>query len=717
MYLSAEQLAAFDRRGALAVRRAFARALRRTPELNVSQWAARHRVIASEEGAEAGRWSNDRAPYLTEIMDCLSPSHPCETVTVIKCSQVGFSQVGANFLFYAIDQAPGPAMFIQPTVDLAKSWVRQKFNPAVEATPKVRARILEQKSRDEQGSSTMFKKFGGGFLLITGANSAAGLRSHTVRYMVKDEWDEWPADIDGQGDPDGMADARLTVYRTHGTSKCLQGSTPTTEKGSRTLKAYEASDQRVFEVPCPHCDARQEFVFENLKFNREAPYDARYQCQDCGTLIEHHHKLAMLARGAWRATMPGPGRQPGFRISGLMSPFLTWDRIAEAFNAARGDLQKLRVFFNTVIGRAWREEGTAPPWHELQKRGEAWSLRTVPPGALVLTCGVDVQKDELRYQVKAWGPGLTSWSIDYGAIPGDTADTGHTGPWAQLERLRARRFPDAFGRTRGIEMMAVDAGYNTQAVYDFVKRRPGVMAVKGMPGAEALVLAPAKKEETTQGGRLKRRGVILWRVGTWRLKSEFFGLLRRLPPEAENGEYPLGYCHFSREHTEDFFQELTAEHLATKLKGKDKRAVLQWVETGPNHYLDTEIYARAAAERIGLRRMTIAEWQALAARLEVPMEAIEDDLFTAALARGATPKPQQDVAVPPDRHGAPQPTKDANAPEPAALQSQDGASEDATQDAVSRRGSESKLDTLELPAAEQRRPARRRITVRPKERW
>lgn len=720
MSLAPEQFAEFDRRGELAVRQAFARALRRTPELTVSQWAERHRVIAAEEGAESGRWSNARVPYLAEIMDCMSPSHPCETVTVEKCAQTGFSQIVVNCLFFFADQAPGPSMLIQPTIDLARMFIRQKLNTAAEATPRIAQRFNEQKSRDEQGSSTFFKKFGGGFLLITGANSTAGLRSHTIRYMAKDEWDEWPDDIDGQGDPDGMANARLTVYRGAGLSKCLQGSTPTTESRSRTHKAYLASDQRVFEVPCPDCGHRQELIFENLKFNREAPYDARYQCQACGVPIAHHHKAAMLAAGSWNATTRGPGRQPGFRISGLMSPFITWDQIAQAFNLARDDQQALRVFYNTVIGRPWREEGDAPAWHVLQKRVEDWKLRTVPAGALVLTCGVDVQKDELRYQVVGWGPGMTSWAVDYGSIPGDTANTGLDGPWVELERLRVRKFPDAFGGTRAIDMMAVDAGYNTQAVYDFVRRRPGVMAVKGMPKPDALLLAPAKKEETTQGGKLRRRGVVLWRVGTWRLKSEFYGLLRRVPPAVENADYPLGYCHYSRETEEGFFQELTAEILAPK-RGPSGRTTLQWIEKGPNHYLDTRIYATAAAERVGVRRMTIGDWQALADKLEVPSEATQADLFALALQRGAKPiaGPARATGSTParpamaDQEGAAERQGDPPAPLDkgrSGVRPDVGNGADTTS-APPLAEPTDRMATVELPAAERRRPKRKRIIL------
>lgn len=730
--LATPLLEVMDRRGAWTVRRAAAKALLPDPELKVSEWAAKYRVIAGEEGAESGRWSNERAPYLTEIMDCLSPSHPCERVTVQKCAQTGLSQIATNFLFFVADQAPGPAMFIQATVDAAKDWVREKLMPAIEATPRAKKVFARQASRDEQGSTTRFKKFPGGYVLIAGANSAAALRQHTIRYMVKDDWDQWPPDVDGQGDPDKMADQRLTNFHNQGTAKVLQGSTPTIEGLSRAHAAYEVSDQRVYEVPCPHCGFRQELVWENLKFNKTAPYEARYLCaaEDCGVLIEHHHKTWMLAQGAWRATNPGPGREPGFRIYGVMSAFKSWDDLAHEHAECGGDRQKLKVFYNTSVGRPWREDGTAPPWHELMQRREAWKLRTVPAGVLIITCGVDVQGNQLRYQVIGWGVGKTSWSIDYGAILGDTGNTGLTGPWMELGRLLDRRYPDAFGRTRGIDMMAIDSGFNTQAVYDFLRprnRRHRAIAVKGSGKPDAKLLGLPVRQEKTKGDRIKRYGIQSYPVGTWPLKSEFNGQLRLKPPEIENAPFPLGYCHFTLEHDEAFFKESTAEQLAvTTAKGKTTMA---WVVKGENHYLDTRIYARAAAEHGQLRMsaMTIGDWQALIHRLEVPAAVTNPDLFSLALQRGAKPiqgltLAPHDAAVPPNPHGAPPVTTTEDAPESEALPSQDGAAVDATQDAASRLGSEtppsgSSLDTLELPPGERAAPPERRIKVRPKPRW
>ena len=54
------------------------------------------------------------------------------------------------------------------------------------------------------------KEFPGGILVLTGANSATGLRSMPARYIFLDEGDAYPASADEEGDPVTLAEARTT---------------------------------------------------------------------------------------------------------------------------------------------------------------------------------------------------------------------------------------------------------------------------------------------------------------------------------------------------------------------------------------------------------------------------------------------------------------------------------------------------------------------------
>jgi hypothetical protein len=70
------------------------------PLLMVSEWADRHRMLGSRDSAEPGPYRTARTPYLREVMDALSPSHPARRVVFMKGAQVGATTVGSNWIGY-----------------------------------------------------------------------------------------------------------------------------------------------------------------------------------------------------------------------------------------------------------------------------------------------------------------------------------------------------------------------------------------------------------------------------------------------------------------------------------------------------------------------------------------------------------------------------------------------------------------------------------------
>jgi phage terminase large subunit GpA-like protein len=283
------------------------------------------------------------------------------------------------------------------------------------------------------------KEFPGGQLIITGANSAVGLRSMPAQYALMDEIDGYPIDVDEEGSPIALVEAR---QRTFARRKRAKVSTPTISGKSAIEAAYQETDQRRFYVPCPDCGEMQPLEFPRLTWSKlgRPPERAVYECRACFFQIEEHHKTEMLARGEWIAEAPDKiGKIRGYHLNALYAPlgWMSWGEIAAQFVKVHKDPEKFRVFVNTVLGEAWTMKGEAPEWEGLYRRRETYALKTVPAGAMFLTAGVDVQKDRVVYEVVGWGRGKRSWSIDYGELPGDTADLDD-GPWSQVDELLAR---------------------------------------------------------------------------------------------------------------------------------------------------------------------------------------------------------------------------------------------------------------------------------------
>jgi phage terminase large subunit GpA-like protein len=268
----------------------------------------------------------------------------------------------------------------------------------------------------------------------------------------------------------------------------------------------------------------------------------------------------------------------------------------------------LQVFVNTVLGETWSQQGDAPEWQRLYDRREDYQIGVVPAGGLVLTCGVDIQRDRIEAEIVAWGRGKESWSIDYRVMEGDTS---RAEVWAKLTALLGERFPTRTGVDLHILRMAVDSGYATQEVYAWARSQASeqVMVVKGVDQAAVPVGQPTAVDVTYAGKRVTR-GIKVWPVSSSILKSELYGWLRlERPTEESAAPCPPGYCHFPK-YQEEYFKQLTAEQLVHRVIKGYRRP--EWQKTRErNESLDCRVYARAAASIVGLDRAQEGDWQQL----------------------------------------------------------------------------------------------------------
>ncbi len=621
----------------------------------VADWAAKHRRIAEGTSAHPGRWDHDWAPFLVEIMDCLSPDHPCATVTVMKSVQTGGTEVVTNWLGFIIDRVPGACLVVHPTIGAGEDWVREKLNPTIEVTPVLARKVAQQRSRSDAGSTFMHKKFAGGFISITGANSAAGLRQKSIRFAVLDDWDQFTDDLDGQGDPTAMVDARQTTYLGAGISKQLRVSTPIDKATSNVYKGFQESDQRHFEVPCPHCDDRQVLEFENMSWPGKdddetgpdcKPEEACFSCIHCGCDIEESEKPQMLRDGVWRAKFSGEGRQPGFHIWSAYSRFEFWADIARKYEASKGDRAATKAFTNLVLGLPFDSKGEAAKWEDLFARRDAYKKETVPDGAYYLTCAVDVQKDGLYFVVKGWGDRHRSWTVDYDFIAGTTTEEGDA--WDELKTLLARKYPTALGGELGIGLVGVDSGYRADSVYEFVKYKRGILALKGQGGNGVPAIVQGRRAEIVRAGRKagqkKRRSIRVWHIGTWDLKSTFYEYQARKVAAKDPHDCTVAeFIGFPSDADEIYFQQITSEaRVEKKSRG---RTIFEWVADGDNHYLDCEIYNMALADQAGLWKFQPHDWARLreACKPQPGAQKDMDALFDGRAVAVAPPKSETDT--------------------------------------------------------------------------
>ncbi len=633
-----DDLFAFD--GAETLLRAWGAGLEPDPWLTVSEWANRHRMLAARASAEPGRYRTERTPYMKDIMDALSPGHSAQRIVFMKAAQVGATEAGNNWIGFIIHQAPGPALAVQPTVELAKRNSRQRIDPLIEESTSLRDRVKPARSRDA-GNTMLSKEFAGGILIMTGANSAVGLRSTPARYIFLDEVDAYPASADEEGDPVTLAEARSLTFAHR--RKVFLVSTPTVRGLSRIEREYEASDQRRYFVPCPHCGHMQWLEFERLRWEKGQAETAAYYCAACEEPIAEHHKTRMLEAGEWRGTAEAVDPSTiGFHLSALYSPvgWLSWERIARSWEAAQGSDEAIRAFRNTVLGETWVETGEAPDWQRLYDRRERWKASAVPSGGLFLTAGADVQKDRIEIDVWAWGRELESWLIDHVVIEGGPE---REQAWEALARLLDRTWRHERGAHLKIAKLAIDTGYEAPAVYAWARRQgfAQVAPIKGVEGFNRAspVSGPTYVDATDAGKRL-RRGARLWTVAVSTFKAETYRFLRLERPtdeDLENGaRFPAGTVHLPGWVDAEWLKQLVAEQLVT-VRTKRGFARLEWQKLRErNEALDCRVYARAAAWIAGADRWSDAKWQDLEEQLGMPSE----DEATAGVVNRVSPEPK-----------------------------------------------------------------------------
>lgn len=545
-------------------------------------------------------------------------------------AQMAKSTAIENVIGYHVRYAPAPIMVVQPTLEMAESFSKDRLAPMIRDTPVLKEKFAASGSKSS-GDTLLHKKFAGGQVTLAGANSYNSLASRPIRILLGDEAAKWKANEKG-------SPFRQVAARTRAFWNAKQGffSTPTDARPENEFhQLWEQSDKRIFLVPCPHCQERVVYTFDEnpanlptdaelgraiLRWEEGTPIrsdDGRsirrcdtawFECMLCGNRIEDENRHCSVLNGEWQATQEFYGTA-GFWGWQAMSPFSSAKDIANEWLGALGSPTALQSVKNETLGLPWADAGEAPEWKRLfDRRDLSYVLGQVPEGVLMLTAGADVQPDRIEIQIIGFGRRRRAWLIDYLVLNGDT---GRTEIWKDLTTVLGTVYTHPSGVDLTIRKLAVDSGYNAQQVYEWARQHNfgRVAVVKGGPDSQtAPVGAPSPVDITIQGRKLAS-GVKVQLVNGAHFKSELYSSLKLELPNTEKGEdYPDGWFAFpALPDTEEYCRQLTAEQVVSRtVKGYLRR---EWEKTRPrNEALDTWVYARAAAFMLGMDRYQEHHW-------------------------------------------------------------------------------------------------------------
>ncbi|PZU45310.1 MAG: hypothetical protein DI568_13730 [Sphingomonas sp.] len=241
-------------------------ALRPHEQIDFPTWVEANVRLPSTVAAESGRMR--LMAWQVEV--ARSMGNPVvERVSLLKSARVGATQLMvAGIGHYALND-PSPQLVVMPSEGDAKMLMTSIIEPTFAASPKLRTALTE----DSSGRDTMLSRhYPGGSLALVSGGSPKNLRARTARVLWIDEVDGLDVSAGDEGDPVALAIRRTMTYGSR--RKIIMASTPVDERTSRIARAYEEGDQRVWELPCPHCGEFHEITWGDIKWPEGRPEDA-----------------------------------------------------------------------------------------------------------------------------------------------------------------------------------------------------------------------------------------------------------------------------------------------------------------------------------------------------------------------------------------------------------------------------------------------------------
>lgn len=556
----------------------------------VVDWAFDNIRLPSKAAAEPGPLDFSRTPYAVGIAEAIEDPRN-DAVVWVAGAQVAKTTLLMACALKKVCTEQSPSLLVLSTISLAEGFSKERLAPIIRNSPELSNQFGDSRAKDSNNTILYKESKSGGHLVLIGSNSSAEMRSRPVRDLYLDEVSSYAENK--EGDVVDLLKQRQVTFFDRTTVLC---STPLF-KGDRIESEYQKTDQRKYFVKCPHCEAWDWLKWRQVKWAKDEPDTAEYVCEHCETPWAEYQRRRAIQAGEWRGTAtPSPGFEkiPGFHLSALYSPWLTLPQLAAQWMDAQGDRLKLQTFINTKLAEGFEisEYNDIDPVR-LQGRAENYAPGTVPMGGLLLTAGVDVQKDRLVVSVYAWGEGEEAWLVAYLNLYGNPLlePQMEGSPWPELDQLLDADFIHESGAPLPITLTNIDSGFATQDVYAYVRsreRRYRIRAINGLAGEREIVNPPTYPKIKGQEGSRNKDGLKLWGIGVSRAKKAIYSRLN-LSTEGPR------FIHFPRQMPLRFFEDLTGEQITIKYRNGFPHEVWELKPGRENHALDCLVYAYAAA--------------------------------------------------------------------------------------------------------------------------
>jgi phage terminase large subunit GpA-like protein len=349
------------------------------------------------------------------------------------------------------------------------------------------------------------------------------------------------------------------------------------EEGDDFHAAQDLCEQWQWQWECPHCQRRQPWRFEMVRFERERKKDGSMDwdrlaatthmvCAGCDARFEDNaeQRRQLCATGQYIQVADGMTGRLAFNYNALTVWWVPWSKLASEWVRAeeawqRGDREPRKQFLQKRMAQRW-EDRTAHVSDDavVAMRDATYKRGQMPVEPALVTLCADPGQMQTHWSVQAWTEGGESYVIDYGT----------TFAIEDLIPLVARMEWRVEGREEPIRIQCglVDSGDFTERVYATCARSGGVFfPSKGSAAQAGTWDASHLKDYPT---------LVLYRYVDFSAKVALYieRIAKKSPP----------LLHFPSDTGEDFL----LGHMGQKIIESEKTKGRVWKKVAGDHYGD-----------------------------------------------------------------------------------------------------------------------------------
>jgi len=516
-----------------------------------SRWAEKCRVMSKPfPGAYSFYWH----PWAREPHDSLASWNVC-----MKAAQTGFTEVGINRTFYALDVKNEDVLYAFPTEKGAIDFSRGRFTPALRLSSYIRNLFTDV-------NTVSMKQAGEQSLYIRGTRGEDTLIGIPVSELVLDEVDRMEQDK-----------VWLALERLSGQpQKCVWAiSTPTLpNKGIHLL--FQTTTQEHFIFKCPKCSKWTELIWPDcIEYCGESISDpdckkSFLKCKECKGKLDHEKKPQWLKLGKWAVTDKNadPDRR-GFYMNQLYSSTVEpWEMVVAHMRGV-GDEGAASEFHNSKLGLPYVAEGSQITDEKFDRCIGSHSIEDARPtnSQRLITMGIDQGK---------WNYiEVTEWFIekfDHDLNTNSFARVLWAGRFHEDDVWPAGGLFDTLMQEWKVHHCVIDADPSPHSARQFARRFAGYVTLcrfrRGVTASELKVTKDPNKADLVTVDRTNWLDAALKRFALGRIE---------LPVD-------IGYEY--------------REHLKSPVRHYEKDEVGNYIgkysNTGPDHYAFARCYSEIA---------------------------------------------------------------------------------------------------------------------------